>query len=108
MARIAARRRSEADIRRLTEVLAEQEAAFDDLPMFRALDGRFHREIAGISGNPIFRVMIDAVFRRLSDFHGELVSVPGLENLTLAEHREILDSTGRPTGRGAARCSRST
>ena len=95
MARIAARRRSDADIVRLSELLAEQEGAIDDPPRFRALDGRFHREIAGISGNPIFTVMIDAVFRWLSDFHAELVAVPGLENLTLSEHREILDAIRR-------------
>ena len=95
MARIAARRRSDGDILRLTELLAEQEAAIADLPKFRALDGRFHREIAGISGNPIFTALIDGVFRWLSDFHGELVSVPGLENLTIAEHREILAAIGR-------------
>ena len=95
MARIAARRRSDGDILRLTELLAEQEAAIEDLPKFRALDGRFHREIAGISGNPIFTALIDGVFRWLSDFHGELVSVPGLENLTIAEHREILAAIGR-------------
>jgi DNA-binding FadR family transcriptional regulator len=95
MARIAARRRSEGDVLRLTELLAEQEAAIEDLPKFRALDGRFHREIAGISGNPIFTALIDGVFRWLSDFHGELVSVPGLENLTIAEHREILAAIGR-------------
>ena len=95
MARIAARRRSDGDILRLTELLAEQEAAIEDLPKFRALDGRFHREIAGISGNPIFTALIDGVFRWLSDFHGELVSVPGLENLTIAEHREILAAIAR-------------
>ncbi len=95
MARIAARRRSDGDILRLTELLAEQEAAIEDLPKFRALDGRFHREIAGVSGNPIFTALIDGVFRWLSDFHGELVSVPGLENLTIAEHREILAAIAR-------------
>jgi DNA-binding FadR family transcriptional regulator len=95
LARTAARRRSAGDVDRLTEILTEQTLAVDDLVRFRGLDGRFHREIAGISGNPIFSALVDAVFRWLSDFHVDLVSVPGLEQLTLAEHREILAAIAR-------------
>jgi DNA-binding FadR family transcriptional regulator len=95
LARAAARRRSAGDVDRLTEILTEQTLAVDDLVRFRGLDGRFHREIAGISGNPIFSALVDAVFRWLSDFHVDLVSVPGLEQLTLAEHREILAAIAR-------------
>jgi GntR family transcriptional regulator, sialic acid-inducible nan operon repressor len=95
LARTAARRRSSGDLDRLTEILTEQTLAVDDLVRFRGLDGRFHREIAGISGNPIFSALVDAVFRWLSDFHVDLVSVPGLEQLTLAEHREILAAIAR-------------
>lgn len=95
LARIAARKRSAADLERLTEILAEQALAADDPPRFRALDGYFHREIAGISGNPIFAALIDALFRWLADFHVDLVSVPGLEQLTLAEHRAILAAIAR-------------
>ena len=95
LARIAARKRSATDIERLTEILADQTLAIDDRPRFRALDGAFHREIANISGNPIFSALIDALFRWLADFHADLVSVPGLEQLTLAEHRLILTAITR-------------
>ena len=95
MARIAAKRRSDGDLKRLEEVLAEQASAVNEPPRFRSLDGRFHREIATISANPIFSALIDALFRWLSDFHVDLVSVPGLEQLTLLEHRGILDAIGR-------------
>ena len=104
MARIAARRRSAADLERLWQILAEQSlAAADDPARFRMLDGFFHSEIARISGNPIFGALIDALFRWLSDFHVDLVSVPGLEELTLAEHREILAAITRADAEGAAR-----
>jgi len=104
MARIAARRRSAADLERLLQILAEQSlAAADDPARFRMLDGFFHSEIARISGNPIFGALIDALFRWLSDFHVDLVSVPGLEELTLAEHREILAAITRADAEGAAR-----
>ena len=47
-------------------------------------------QIAGISGNPIWTALSDGLFRWLNDFHVDLVSVPGKENLTLAEHRGII------------------
>ena len=102
MARIAARRRSAADLERLAEIIEEQAIAAPDPARFRALDGRFHREIAAVSGNPIFTALIDAVFRWLSDFHVDLVSVPGLEQLTLAEHREILEALRRGDAEAAS------
>lgn len=89
MARIAARRRTGADVRRLWTAIEEQEAARADPPRFRALDGRFHREVASISGNPIWPAVAEAVFGWLAQFHVDLVAVPGLELLTLAEHRQI-------------------
>jgi DNA-binding FadR family transcriptional regulator len=103
MARIAARRRSAADLERLAEIISEQELASDEPVRFRMLDGFFHSEIARVSGNPIFSALIDALFRWLSDFHVDLVSVPGLEQLTLAEHREILAAITRADAEGAAR-----
>jgi DNA-binding FadR family transcriptional regulator len=95
MARIAARRRSAADLERLEATLAEQAQAVEEPPRFRSLDGRFHREIATVSGNPIFSALIDALFRWLADFHVDLVSVPGLERLTIEEHRGILAAIAR-------------
>ncbi|HET9067841.1 MAG TPA: transcriptional regulator NanR [Amaricoccus sp.] len=95
MARIAARKRSGADLDRLREILADQADVMADPGRFRSLDGRFHREIAAVAGNPIFTALIDAVFRWLADFHVDLVSVPGLEQLTLAEHHQILDAIAR-------------
>lgn len=101
LARIAARRASLADIARLEETLAEQARLAGESQRFRRLDGRFHREIAAISGNPIFAALVDAVFGWLSEFHAHLVSVPGLEELTLREHREILDAIAAGDVEGA-------
>lgn len=92
MARIAARKRTEADVRRLTATVDEQEEARSDPKRFQTLDGRFHREVAAISGNPIWPAVAEAVFDWLSHFHVDLVHVPGLEKLTLAEHRQIVEA----------------
>ncbi len=95
IARIAARRRTEADVKRLRALIEEHEAAMSDPVRFRALDGRFHREIAAISGNPIWPAVSEAVFGWLNHFHVDLVAVPGLEQLTIAEHRQIADAIER-------------
>jgi DNA-binding FadR family transcriptional regulator len=94
MARMAARRAGPSDLQRLEETVAEQAAAVGEPRRFRLLDGRFHRDIAAISGNPIWAALSDALFRWLNDFYVDLVSVPGAENLTLAEHREIIAAIG--------------
>lgn len=102
MARTAARRRSSADLQRLREILDDQADAASDPGRFRSLDGRFHREIAAVAGNPIFTALIDALFLWLADFHVDLVSVPGLEALTLAEHHQILDAIAEADAEAAA------
>lgn len=89
MARTAARKCSASDARRLKNVLDAQEVARDDLETFVMRDGEFHREIAAISGNPIFSALGSSLFQWLTDFYRGAVSVPGLEKLTLDEHGEI-------------------
>ncbi|MCF3936516.1 transcriptional regulator NanR [Acuticoccus sp. M5D2P5] len=95
IARIAARKRTESDMRRLWSLIDQQESASREPARFRALDGLFHREIASISGNPIWPAVSEAVFGWLNHFHVDLVAVPGLEQLTIAEHRQIADAIER-------------
>jgi DNA-binding FadR family transcriptional regulator len=98
MARRAAERHSPNDIAALLKTVEEQEASSGDIAAFRRLDGRFHREIAALSGNPIWPALSDALFGWLNSFHIHLVSVPGKERLTLDEHRDIIAAiaTGDP------------
>ena len=74
------------------------ETAQKELERFVSLDGDFHREIAAISGNPIFAALSEAIFKWLAASYRGAVSVPGLEKLTLNEHAQILDgiSAGNP------------
>lgn len=90
--RIAARRRTAEDIVDLRRILAEQERARLVSSAFLEADGRFHQRIAAISGNPIFASLSQALFQWLAQFHFDLVRSPGLEQLTLAEHQQILDA----------------
>jgi DNA-binding FadR family transcriptional regulator len=103
MARIAARNRSGQDIADLREILAEQERARLISSAFLEADGRFHHRIAEISGNPIFASLSQALFQWLAEFHFDLVRSPGLEQLTLAEHRQIIDEIENSDPESAAR-----
>ena len=72
------------------------------LPEFTALDGRFHYEIACVSGNPIFSALSEALFGWLASFHVHLVQSPGHESVTLQEHRQILGEIAAGNEEGAA------
>ena len=101
LARIAARRRTSEDVSALHAVVTAQErAAGRDAATFTRLDGEFHATVAGISGNPVLASVVEAVFDWLSEFHVSAVHRPGLEELTIREHREIVNAI--ETGRVAA------
>lgn len=105
MARIAARRRTAADVGRLWRLLEQQQAARRDPPEFVALDGALHREIAGISGNPILPAVSEAMFAWLSIFHVDLVRYAGAEELTLTEHEGIVRAIEAGDAEQAARAT---
>lgn len=84
IARLAAERATAADIARLHERLAEHRAPPVDLDDFVMHDMAFHREIAGISGYPIFPALVEALFGWASEYHQPIVRAPGAEALTLA------------------------
>lgn len=102
MTRIAARNRTDADIERIAKVLEKQEAAIATPAEFMRLDGQFHVAIAETSKNPIFASLSRAMFEWLSNFHAHLVRKPGLEGLTLKEHRMILAEITKGNAEGAA------
>jgi GntR family transcriptional regulator, sialic acid-inducible nan operon repressor len=103
MAQIAARKRTLADVADLRAILAEQESARFDSSAFLQADGHFHHRIAVITGNSIFANLSLALFAWLSQFHFDLVRKPSLEQLTLAEHRQILEAIERGEPDTAAR-----
>lgn len=90
MARIAAQKWKSGDLENLTAIIDQQEAASTDSLRFLEFDGAFHQAIASLSGNPIFASLSHALFGWLSQFHVDLVRMPGLEKLTIREHRDIL------------------
>ena len=92
LARIAAERASADDVARLRLRLAEHRAAMADLAQFLHRDMVFHREIALISGNPIFPAIVEALFGWAGEHRPAIVRAPGAEELTLAEHGRIVQA----------------
>ncbi|WP_127902417.1 transcriptional regulator NanR [Solirhodobacter olei] len=103
MARIASRKQTPKDIADLKDILKKQESVRLLSPAFLEWDGRFHHRIAVISGNPIFSSLSRALFDWLAQFHFDLVRKPGLEQLTLSEHWQILEAIERGDADDAAR-----
>lgn len=106
LANIAARRASADDVARLRVQLAEHRAALVEPEIFLARDMAFHREIAAISGNPIFPVIVEALLKWASEYYHSIVRAPGVENLTLAEHERIVEAIAEHDAAGAEQAMR--
>jgi DNA-binding FadR family transcriptional regulator len=89
LVRIAARRATPADLAALDEAQCTLEAASGDPTRFVAADMAFHALIAEISGNSIIAATTRGMLDWLSRFKRDLVSVPGADRLTIAEHDRI-------------------
>jgi len=86
MVRQAASKATLADIAVLGETLELQRANLGDPDAFITADMRLHTQIAAITGNPLFEAMLGW----LKKYHTEMLIWTGKENLTLAEHEEII------------------
>lgn len=95
LARLAAERATDEDIARLREAVARHRASLQDLEKFIELDMVFHRELATVSGNPIFPAIVEALFRWASEYYQAMVRAPGVEELTLSEHARIVDAVAQ-------------
>ncbi len=98
----AAERATPEAVARLEERFAAHEAARQQADAFLPRDMAFHREIAAMAGNPIFPALIEAMFGWLGSYYVQLVRLEGAEDLTIAEHRRILDAIAAGDGAAAA------
>jgi DNA-binding FadR family transcriptional regulator len=103
MVRLAAQNASAADIERLRLVLDEHRKSLPDRQRFLETDMAFHRAIAALSGNTVYRAVSQAMLQWLEKFHHELVRAPGAEKGTLAEHEELFERIAAHDPEGAAR-----
>lgn len=101
-ARMAAERATKEDVARLRLRVEQQRASMVNLEEFLERDMAFHREIAQITGNPIFPAIVESIFRWASDYYRPMVRAPGAEALTLAEHERITEAIASGDGDAAA------
>ena len=90
MVREAAERATRQEIAALNETLQRQRSHLSDPSAFISADMRFHMQLAAITGNPIFEAVSEAMLGWLREYHTEMLIWTGKENLTLAEHEEII------------------
>lgn len=102
MVRQAAEKATTEDIQRLRDRLQAHQASLNTLDHFLKRDMEFHREIARISGNPIFTAIVEALFGWASEYYHAIVRAPGAESLTLAEHQRIIDAIAQGHAEEAA------
>ena len=91
MVRVAARKCTDQDLRSLCASLDAQRDACGDAARFVAADIAFHNAIAAVSRNPIYIAVGQALLQWVFEHYPRLLHVPGVEDLTLAEHEAVLD-----------------
>jgi len=101
MVREAAAKATTQDVQSLRNVLEQQRAALGNSKAFIQADMHMHNAIARMSGNPIFIALSEAMLRWLAEYHTELLIWSGKENITLAEHAEIINFIARQDADGA-------
>jgi DNA-binding FadR family transcriptional regulator len=92
MVRLAARNAKDSDITALRSALDRQRAVRDDAALFVAADIAFHNAIAAVSGNPIYVAVSQALLQWVFELYPRLLRVPGVEDLTLQEHENVLNA----------------
>jgi GntR family transcriptional regulator, sialic acid-inducible nan operon repressor len=92
MVREAAAKAMVEDVALLRATVEEQRGLLGNANGFMAADMRLHTQIAGITGNPIFISVSEAMLGWLKVYHVELLVWGGKETHTLAEHGEIIDA----------------
>lgn len=106
LCKLAAQKASDDDKARLLARWEDHHAALSEMDQFLYRDMLFHREIAAISGNPIFPAIVEALFNWAGEYYQGIVRAPGAEQLTLAEHRRIYDAIAAGDGEAAAQAMR--
>jgi DNA-binding FadR family transcriptional regulator len=102
MVKVAAERAKPEDISRLRQAIDDQQRAADEPERFITADVKFHMALAATTRNPICTAVSEAMLQWLREYHIELLSVPGRENLTVVEHRRILERVEVHDVEGAA------
>ncbi|MFL5335632.1 MAG: FCD domain-containing protein [Geminicoccaceae bacterium] len=95
LARHAATVASAADVQRLTQALARNEAAIGNAEAFIESDVAFHYVLAEITANPVLIAMHDAMSSWLREQRLVAIENPGQDRIGYSAHREIHAAVAR-------------
>ena len=103
MVRVGAPRATAEDVAELRRLIEAQRDNLGDPAAFIRADIAFHVHLAALSGNRILSAVSQAMLGWLFRFHSDLLIWSGHEDVTLAEHGEIVEAIeARDTERAAA------
>ncbi len=90
---LAAQRAAEDDLHELESVLGQMErhVTRGEVDKATELDRVFHRMLCDVSGNNFLRTLADNILQALAEPRYSILVVPGRAEVSLAEHRAILD-----------------
>lgn len=101
MVRVAAQKATSDDIADLRAIQAEQKSNIGDAMAFIEADMRFHIRLAEMTDNPIIVSVSQAMLGWLFEYHVSLLHWSGKEDVTLAEHEELINLIGKHDVEGA-------
>jgi GntR family transcriptional regulator, sialic acid-inducible nan operon repressor len=103
MVRLAVKRGTAEDVRRLEERMAELRSSVGDRDAFVKADMAFHNTLASFARNPLFEALSEFLLLWLFEHHPQVLAAPGVEELTIAEHQALLDRIAARDEEGAVR-----
>jgi len=103
IAKLAVERSTPADVNILEKHLDSMRQSKGNQKEFLEADQRFHLALAKMTRNPILWMAMRAVFKWLSQYHSELLTLPGLETLIIEEHTMIFKSVADNNPEAAAK-----
>jgi GntR family transcriptional regulator, sialic acid-inducible nan operon repressor len=103
MVRLAVKRGTEEDVRRLGEQMDRLRSSAGDQEAFVKADMAFHTTIASFARNPVFTALSEFLLMWLFEHHPQMVAAPGVEDVTIAEHQALFESIAARDEEGAVR-----
>ncbi len=88
---LSARRRSDEDLRRFEEILADSRRALDDPDRYGELDFHFHMQIAQSSGNVFLQNMMGCMNEYTRRYIQVVAHAENNRNASIAAHEEIYE-----------------
>lgn len=101
MIRVAAEKATPEDVADLRAIQAEQVSYLGDANAFIEADMRFHIRLAEMTENPVIVSVSRAMLGWLFEYHVSLLHWSGNENVTTAEHEEMIDRIEKHDVEGA-------